>query len=71
MFTNVIKKTKQLLEDYSLRLYIYTNKITNKIYIKIKININILKIYINNFKINKFYLFLNILKLTKFIIKHI
>ena len=53
MFTNVIKKTKQLLEDYSLRLYIYTNKITNKIYIKIKININILKIYIYKFKINK------------------
>ena len=53
MFTNVIKKTKQLLEDSSLRLYIYTNKITNKIYIKIKININILKIYIYNFKINK------------------
>ena len=53
MFTNVIKKTKQLLEASSLRLYIYINKITNKIYIKIKININILKIYIYNFKINK------------------
>ena len=71
MLSNVIKKTKQLLEDYSLKLYIYTNKITNKIYIKIKININILKIYINNFKINIYIFFLNILKLTKFIIKHI
>ena len=53
-------------------IYIYINKITNKIYIKIQININILKIYIYYFKINKKNLILKkILKLTKFIIKHI